>query len=676
MIADTFSGTGGSLDDYHSIGQLNDNQLCWSILLILFSIGITISTLCFKSREWIFVFFIDMFFLSCGGLTLSNYQLPQIPDKSVKSEYIVSLLTEPVERNNYFRAEAEILDCLDSVNISLRGEKVIINFYLDSSSYYIPHLSDIILIKGNVFLPAKNDVPNIFEYGDYLRHHGYCGIVYLNSSSYQYIGKNTSFNPRIILNSIRLYLVNRYRLLGIEDDNLSVLTAITLGDKSMLTSEQKSAFTAAGVQHILVVSGMHVGFIFAFIIFLLKRSRRKTIHHIVYTFGIVILWLYASITGLAPAVVRATIMFTIMLLFYIKGEYYSTYKALVIAAIISLIYNPYLIFDVGFILSYTAVLSISVFYPKFMGMYHKMHLTSKLIGYFVGVIVVTISAQVLTFPIITYVFNQFPVYFILTNIIASLFTPILFCGGFIAILSSYIPFISNIISAILIFLLSVFQKVVIIIADMPQSVINTHASIIEVVLLYALLLTFLNYVIMYRFQSKRFLSLVWLMSTICVAFIVSDFIYMKNINRDDMFILKNNKMCVNFVSTHYNVVCSYDDDTTFLSKQLLPLHLKYRTCKPYFITDTNLISNYFMYQDKSYLVLKDNIFRYKYNNGKQLKVDYLLIGRGIYPSPQLFDKFISPSTVYLMPGVWNGYIPLFEKILNERSIDCVEWGRN
>ena len=145
--------------------------------------------------------------------------------------------------------------------------------------------------------------------------------------------------------------------MGVSTKNLPILSAITLGIRP--PEPVRQTFRDAGVAHILVVSGMHVGFLFLLISLLYKIHR----HWWVILAGTLTLWSYALLVGLTPSVLRATIMFTIMLLMRLTGGGYSSLNALFIAATILLIADPMILFNLSFQLSFLAVLSILLFYP-------------------------------------------------------------------------------------------------------------------------------------------------------------------------------------------------------------------------------------------------------------------------------------------------------------------------
>lgn len=635
--------------------------VCWGALLLLSVIFMSISTLCFKDREWIFILAGNLFFFSTGGYLLTDYDMPTGINDDEAYVRCVELVSAPIEKNGYFRADAVVVEGRGE------GEKVLLHLQADTA-VAPPRLCDRYLIHSKMFVPKADGTPVAFDYGKYLRRHGYSGVSYVYAPYYKLVshGKPTTWDTKA--EALRISLTERYKAVGIDGAELSILTAITLGEKGLLTAEQKADFTAAGVQHILVVSGLHVGFIFMIVVFVLSRVRGVRRRRLLTCVGIAVLWAYAMLTGMAPAVVRASIMFTIMLAFYVSGEYYRTYHALLIAALTTLAVNPYLLFDVGFLLSYTAVWSISAFYPKIYGAYMRLGVKSTVADRLMQAVCVTISAQILTFPIVLYSFYQFPTYFVITNIIASFVTPLLFCGGMILLAVSGVPYIGVWTGAVMEGLVRMFEAAVSTIAGLPQAVVHTYVSGVEVAGLYAVIAAVCNVAMMWKYSDKRYGA--WLIAgCVVLGFAgISTAQYYADTEGEKMYVLEQKRLCVNVVSKERNVVFAAERDTAFLRQRLLPLHLKHHAPRVEFVTDTSVMSNCFKYRGETYMILRDNIFRYKYNTGNPLKVDCLIVDRGVYPTEKLFDRFVSPRRLLLTEGVWRGYVPMFVKIAGEKGI--------
>ena len=220
--------------------------------------------------------------------------------------------------------------------------------------------------------------------------------------------------------------------LPLSEGCIEFLNATITGDTSMLSEEQRIKYSASGLAHILALSGLHVGIITFFVTFLLYpidliRGRKMR-----YIITLIILWIYAIMTGLSPSVTRAVIMATVFLTAHILQRHHSPFNSLCLAAIIVLIISPQSLFDIGFQLSFTAVASILLL-SKHLNPISRRH---RIAYNFVSIMSVSTAAMIGTGIISAFYFHNFPIYFLLANIIASYLLPIIIIGGLFALLLS------------------------------------------------------------------------------------------------------------------------------------------------------------------------------------------------------------------------------------------------
>ncbi|MGY8927758.1 MAG: ComEC/Rec2 family competence protein, partial [Flavobacteriales bacterium] len=149
--------------------------------------------------------------------------------------------------------------------------------------------------------------------------------------------------------------------MNLDLDQLGVGQALILGNKELLSTEIKTSFSRAGAMHVLAVSGLHVGIILAFLIFVLERFPRIFSRRAAILISILFIWIYAGITGFSPSVLRATIMFSIIVFGDVFGKQSSRFNSLGFSAFLMIVWNPLIIYDIGFQLSYLAMLGIFLF---------------------------------------------------------------------------------------------------------------------------------------------------------------------------------------------------------------------------------------------------------------------------------------------------------------------------
>lgn len=156
--------------------------------------------------------------------------------------------------------------------------------------------------------------------------------------------------------------------LNLTDEEKSVLATITVGYRQAMSREVRNRFSATGVAHILAVSGFHVAIVCGFLSFLFSfLPRNGCCRWIRYISLLVLLWGFAAITGLAVSSVRAALMLTMYLTGGVLDRRAERYNILAASAFCMLVYEPLYLFDIGFQLSYLAVLSILYFQPRLPG---------------------------------------------------------------------------------------------------------------------------------------------------------------------------------------------------------------------------------------------------------------------------------------------------------------------
>jgi competence protein ComEC len=214
----------------------------------------------------------------------------------------------------------------------------------------------------------------------------------------------------------------------------ALMIALTTGKRDYFDEETYDQFLGAGIVHILAVSGLHVGILYLLLIRLthflsFHRTGRWIRLILILNFFI----FFAFLTGLTPSVLRSVVMFSVMLLGLTFNRKSPILNSVFLSAFLLLSCDPELLWQVGFQLSYSAVIGILLFHPVFQSMWQPKH---KFLQGCWNLIAVSISAQLATLPLSLYYFKQFPTYFILSNLIAVPFVTF-FVPGCLLFLASY-----------------------------------------------------------------------------------------------------------------------------------------------------------------------------------------------------------------------------------------------
>ena len=246
-----------------------------------------------------------------------------------------------------------------------------------------------------------------------------------------------------------------------------IALAMFLGYKGSLAPETRAPFTISGASHILSISGMHIGIIFILLNFFLgflhwlpQGRRMKNICILL------ILLLYMVLTGLSPAVVRATLMFGLILLCRIFTVRFQLLNIVACAAMIQLLCDPHILNNVGFQLSYLAVVGILIFFP----LVEKLSKTPwKWVNVVYGWMGISLCAGLATAPLVLFHFGTFPVYFILTNLLTTALASAIIWVGFLTVLSLSIPVLSDLLGFLSEQLLSLLINQVVWVSQLPHA---------------------------------------------------------------------------------------------------------------------------------------------------------------------------------------------------------------
>ena len=395
--------------------------------------------------------------------------------------------------------------------LNIENKKESKNTYLylriNKKSDVLLEYGDIISFKGEFQEPSKKRNYGGFDYKNYLKTLKIYGTV--KCESYNILEKNKgniliSFTNKIS-NSVKEKI---YDLLDKREANL--LIGLLLGDDDNIDDDIEESFKISSLSHILAVSGMQVTYIITAMYFIFNNLLGKRKTKIVI---IIILIFYTILTGFSPSIVRASIMGILIMgagLFYRKNDIWNS---IAISLLLMLIYNPFLITNVGLQLSYLGTIGIILLNKTFLRIFNKIRfekyiLNRKIINIvskIIEILTVTISASVVVFPIMLYNFNLFGTYFLITNLLASIIIgPITIFGTVIVIISFVFLKIGKLLSIILeislntLVFVSNFSK-------LPFSKIYITTPKISMIIFYYVLIIFFNYI--YKIYNNRNLSL-------------------------------------------------------------------------------------------------------------------------------------------------------------------------
>ena len=336
------------------------------------------------------------------------------------------LLSNAQERTKTFRYEAEVEG----------GGKVLL--YLQKDSMPMPVMGDVLLVETQVRRGGKS---GNFDYGLYLRRQGIVGTCWALRRNWQLIGHEDDMGLKGLAKRSQYFLYQQYRKMGVEGQELGIISALTLGYREDLDKDVQRAFSASGAMHVLAVSGLHTGIVWGIVMWILTLGvlykplwEDKFRRWLLNISTIVLIWAYAFLTGLSPSVMRSALMLTFWALSSLLEQQTSRWNPLLAAAVVILIVNPLALWSVSFQLSFAAVAGIMLFGSS---MQQAVVSKGRVWQSVSGLLIVSLAAQLGTMPLTLHYFGQTSNYFALTNLIVVPMAGILLSLGFSTLAMSW-----------------------------------------------------------------------------------------------------------------------------------------------------------------------------------------------------------------------------------------------
>lgn len=483
------------------------------VLVLLLMISFYFST--YKNRNFIGILVFVLLFFVGGQLTISKtekYQPTHFSKKIDNVDYLVARIIEsPVEKSQSIKAVLRIMGGLGDTNYRCSG--TVIAYFIKSELADELEYGDQLLLKNTLQPVSGIRNPNQFDYQNYLDLNQINYQLVLRPDSWKKIQANTGNNIIAFSQMMRKKLYRSLKDNGVEGNQLKVASALLLGYREKLDKDLIKSYSSAGAMHVLAVSGLHVGILYLLLSNLFKIfSRRKRGNYAIAILLIFFLWFYALMTGLSASVMRSSTMFT----FIIIGERFlkrsaCIYNTLSISAIVLIIVDPYVVYQVGFQLSYAAVLGIVYLQPKIYRLFYVSHPFFQKIW---AITCVSLAAQIATFPLSLHYFHQFPVYFFISNLMVIPAAIGVFYLGIILFVSAPFGGLSLVVGKVLNGLLILLNEAVFFTEELSYSLIEEISlTVLETYWLYGIIFSCL-FLLYYRR-----LKLIYLTLFLCFGFV-------------------------------------------------------------------------------------------------------------------------------------------------------------
>jgi len=462
-----------------------------SSLLIIVSVAFIVYSILSFQKKTNNTISLLRFILLNTALFFSAWSLRYIDDvrnnntwfgKSLNSSqaYLARITDAPAEKERTWKLSVTILNAIQGQKAIPATGKAFVYIYKDEADLPL-HKGDTILLP-NKWQPIKN-AGNPFEFN----YAAYCAennLYYQQFLALKDVKLYASTNNKDItaIDKAHDWCMQQLARYIKDSSTMGLIQAMLIGDEVNLDPSLRQAYSETGIIHIIAISGSNVTIFFIVIAFLLSWIRNRKYHWIKYMVALPLVWFYVLMAGAAPSAIRAAIMFTLLAIGLAFQKNNNSLNQLFATAVILLCASPMWLFSLGFQLSFLAVLSLILFYGPIYRLYITPYYIPRKLW---QTIAASIAAEILVAPLIVYYFHLFPLFFLVSNVLAFLFMGIVLVLGMLVVVSSALPTLASALATVTTFIAVRFNTLVYKLQKFnPTSFHFLSLSTIELLVLY------------------------------------------------------------------------------------------------------------------------------------------------------------------------------------------------
>jgi len=538
-----------------------------------------------------------------------NHSSHEVELSSEVSYYQIKILETGNTRKTWNKGLAEIqYEYSEQNQVRAVSEKLL--FYTDSNSIKLISEGDILLLSSKISQIKNKGNPGEFDAMLYWKSKKTYLLSFFDYTDFSIL-KNEPVTHKRAMEKALIEIIDK----NLPKSQIGLAKALFLGDKSALSTEVTNSFSAAGAMHLLAISGLHIGLMILVLMNVFRVFSKFINKYQATCIVILFIWFYAYLIGFPPSVVRSVFMFSLITLGSLFSAQNNQLNLLCFSAVILLLLNPWYLFDIGFQLSYLAMLGILITYKRIQ---HFFHFRNKIIRFLWNGTALGLSAQIFTVPLCLYYFHQFPNYFVLTNLGIILISGILISLGAGLFLFSWSPLLSIGIGFALSSLLFLLVYFIELIEHLPGSVSKGfELSEFELISIYFLIIVLVLSAIYRAFPVLKYLLTLLILLTL-------SFHRYNHLNNNHLILFNENKLCF-AIHTKNHIYFFYDDliKNEYKYQRLME---SYEKCYPgkisaVSIKDKNITTTFKnnkialqSIDDNKYLILNDNNYQIVYDN--------------------------------------------------------------
>ena len=458
--------------------------------------------------------------------------------------------------------------------------------------------------------------PHQFNYSKYLELKQVYHQLHLKQSEL-FLISNSKTSIYGYADQLRNTINQKLIAVGFKDNVLSIMNALLLGQRQTIDKSIYNNYVNSGTIHILAVSGLHVGILMLILNFLLKPLLYfKFGHTLRPSIIVILLWSFAIIAGLSPSVTRAVMMFSIISIAMHLKRPTSIYNTLTISAFFILLVQPTFLFEVGFQMSYLAVLGIVSIQPMLYKLWQPKY---WIIDQPWQIFTVTIAAQIGVVPISLYYFHQFPGLFFISNLVVIPFLGLILGIGLLVIFLALVNALPDILVQAYSFIIDSLNRFIAWVAQFEDFLFrDIPFTILQVLCSYFIIIGFVQ---VYKYRNFKWIT-ISLIGIICFQGIS---FYNANKTKDDAFIVFN--------KSRYSIIGQKQSDALIVHHNLDSLKQ----------TTDNVIKNYKVGESIEFVLTDSLQSVYQFNNKTILVIDSLGVYKGLSFKPDCILLRNSPK---------------------------------
>lgn len=539
-----------------------------------------------------------------AGIFFTNRHFAEIETDIPSDEriFIGTIVKQPSVSDQSVKTVIKITEIADSSLILKKPLKVMVYFSKDSVSNELVY-GDKLLFSSKLSIPEGPKNPEEFDYKSFLYRSGINAIAYVHTNKWEKLGNDPESKLISIANRVRFSLLGALSENGLDAREFAVAAAVLLGYDDQMDKELERDYVRAGAMHILCVSGLHVGIVYLVLNFLFGFLKRNRLQLLIKTILLLFfVWAYALLTGLAPSVWRAALMLSLFIIGSAMKRNRDPYNTLAAAAVIMLIIDPMLLFNLGFQLSYTAVLGILIFYRP---LYTLVYIKNPIIDKIWSIVAVSTAAQLGTFPLAAHYFHYLPTYFWLTNIFIFPVSFGIIVVGMVFIVLAWVPLIPQILGFVLSGLVFLMNYIVGLVKHLPANgVEGLYFPWIKVVLVYGLI------IMLYNWLLRRRIRFIFPVSLIIFSLAIFQTYHKYQTLRQNRIIVYsiNKQSAIDFIQGQKHVLVT--DSASIVNSSKYDYHIKNSTIEmgldeAMILNQGNIINEVGLYYDDEFCSFGD-----------------------------------------------------------------------